>query len=57
MSLYDYQNKRHNLAVEERLEVLKDCNCNQILGELYFKTERINLAKERLKILCNCEEY
>ncbi len=32
---------------------------NQKLGELYFNTERIDLAKERLKILsnCNCKEY
>ena len=30
-----------------------------ILGELYVATNRIDLAKERLKILesCNCEEY
>ena len=32
---------------------------NEYLGELYVVTNRINLAKERLKILenCNCEEY
>ena len=32
---------------------------NEYLGELYVKTNRINLAKERLKVLenCNCEEY
>tara|TARA_B100000035_G_C20715866_1_gene429030 strand:- start:5 stop:514 length:510 start_codon:yes stop_codon:yes gene_type:complete len=32
---------------------------NQRLGELYFNTNRISLAKEKLKILskCNCEEY
>ena len=32
---------------------------NEYLGELYVATNRINLAKERLKILenCNCEEY
>ena len=32
---------------------------NQKLGELYFNTERIDLAKEKLKILssCRCEEY
>ena len=32
---------------------------NQRLGELYFKTKRTTLAKEKLKILsnCNCEEY
>ena len=32
---------------------------NEYLGELYFNTDRIELAKERLNILksCNCEEY
>ena len=32
---------------------------NEYLGELYVATNRIYLAKERLKILenCNCEEY
>ena len=32
---------------------------NEYLGELYVVTGRVNLAKERLKILenCNCEEY
>ena len=32
---------------------------NQKLGELYFNTERVNLAQEKLKKLskCNCEEY
>ena len=32
---------------------------NEYLGELYVATNRINLAKERLKILenCKCEEY
>ena len=32
---------------------------NEYLGELYVATNRIDLAKERLKILenCNCEEY
>ena len=32
---------------------------NEYLGELYVATNRIELAKERLKILkgCNCEEY
>ena len=32
---------------------------NEYLGELYVVTNRLNLAKERLKILesCNCEEY
>ena len=32
---------------------------NEYLGELYVATNRINLAKKRLKVLesCNCEEY
>ena len=32
---------------------------NEYLGELYVQTNRIELAKERLGILknCNCEEY
>ena len=32
---------------------------NEYLGELYVATNRVNLAKERLKVLesCNCEEY
>ena len=32
---------------------------NEYLGELYVKTNRLELAKERLSVLknCNCEEY
>ncbi len=32
---------------------------NEYLGELYIATNRLDLAKERLKVLetCNCEEY
>ena len=32
---------------------------NEYLGELYINTNRIELAKERLKVLksCNCKEY
>ena len=32
---------------------------NEYLGELYVVTDRIELAKERLSVLknCNCEEY
>ena len=32
---------------------------NEYLGELYVQTDRIDKAKERLKVLenCNCEEY
>tara|TARA_Y100000590_G_scaffold250211_1_gene281086 strand:+ start:1787 stop:2257 length:471 start_codon:yes stop_codon:yes gene_type:complete len=32
---------------------------NEYLGELYVQTNRIDLAKERLEVIkdCNCEEY
>ena len=32
---------------------------NEYLGELYVQTNRISMAKDRLKILenCNCEEF
>ena len=32
---------------------------NEYLGEIYIQTNRIDLAKERLEVLknCNCEEY
>ena len=32
---------------------------NEYLGELYLKTNRIELAKERLEVLksCKCEEF
>ena len=32
---------------------------NEYLGELYVVTNRLDLAKEKLKVLesCNCEEY
>ena len=42
------------------LEIKPDHNgINEYLGELYVKTQRIDLAKERLAVLkdCNCEEY
>ena len=37
----------------------KHLGINEYLGELYFQTNRIELAKERLEVLqgCNCEEY
>ena len=37
----------------------KHIGINEYLGELYFATNRMDLAKERLSILegCNCEEY
>ena len=42
------------------LEIKPDHNgINEYLGELYVQTQRIDLAKERLAVLkdCNCEEY
>ena len=42
------------------LEIKPDHNgINEYLGELYVKTNRIELAKKRLEVLknCNCEEY
>ena len=42
------------------LKIKPDHNgINEYLGELYVKTGRMNLAKERLAVLksCNCEEY
>tara|TARA_B100000989_G_scaffold149626_1_gene111559 strand:+ start:16 stop:504 length:489 start_codon:yes stop_codon:yes gene_type:complete len=37
----------------------KHVGINEYLGELYVATNRLDLAKERLKILetCNCDEY
>ena len=42
------------------LKIKPDHNgINEYLGELYVKTNRLELAKERLAVLknCNCEEY
>ena len=42
------------------LEINPDHNgINEYLGELYVQTQRMDLAKERLSVLkdCNCEEY
>ena len=56
--LGDYENGERfyleGLAIEPN-----HIGINEYLGELYVVTNRISLAKERLKILenCNCEEY
>ena len=56
--LGDYENGEkyylQGLAIEPN-----HIGINEYLGELYVATNRIDLAKERLKILenCNCEEY
>ena len=42
------------------LKIKPDHNgINEYLGELYVQTQRMDLAKERLAVLkdCNCEEY
>ena len=56
--LGDYENGEkyylQGLAIEPN-----HIGINEYLGELYVATNRIDLAKERLSILenCNCEEY
>ena len=56
--LGDYENGEkyylQGLAIEPN-----HIGINEYLGELYVTTNRLDLAKERLKILenCNCEEY
>ena len=56
--LGDYENGEkyylQGLAIEPN-----HIGINEYLGELYVVTNRLNLAKERLKILenCNCKEY
>ena len=56
--LGDYENGEkyylQGLAIEPN-----HIGINEYLGELYVVTNRIDLAKERLKVLenCNCEEY
>ena len=56
--LGDYENGEkyylQGLAIEPN-----HIGINEYLGELYVATNRLDLAKERLKILenCNCEEY
>ena len=56
--LGDYENGEkyylQGLAIEPN-----HIGINEYLGKLYVATDRLDLAKERLKILenCNCEEY
>ena len=56
--LGDYENGEkyylQGLAIEPN-----HIGINEYLGELYVATNRLDLAKERLEILknCNCEEY
>ena len=56
--LGDYENgeKYYLLGLEIKPDHV---GINEYLGELYVVTNRIDLAKDRLKVLesCNCEEY
>ena len=56
--LGDYENGEKYYLQGLEIEP-KHIGINEYLGELYVATNRLNLAKERLKILenCNCEEY
>jgi len=56
--LGDYENGEKYYLLGLEIEP-KHIGINEYLGELYVATNRLNLAKERLKILenCNCEEY
>ena len=56
--LGDYENgeKYYLLGLEIKPDHV---GINEYLGELYVATNRIDLAKDRLKVLesCNCDEY
>ena len=56
--LGDYENGEKYYLQGLEIEP-KHIGINEYFGELYVATNRLNLAKERLKILenCNCEEY
>ena len=56
--LGDYENGEKYYLLGLKIEP-NHIGINEYLGELYVATNRIDLAKERLKILesCNCEEY
>jgi len=56
--LGDYENGEKYYLLGLEIEP-NHIGINEYLGELYVATNRLNLAKERLKILenCNCEEY
>jgi len=56
--LGDYENGEKYYLLGLKIEP-NHVGINEYLGELYVATNRIDLAKERLKILesCNCEEY
>ena len=56
--LGDYENGEKYYLLGLEIEP-KHVGINEYLGELYVATNRMDLAKERLKILenCKCEEY
>ena len=56
--LGDYENGEKYYLLGLKIEP-NHIGINEYLGELYVATNRLNLAKERLKILenCNCKEY
>ena len=56
--LGDYENGEKYYLMGLEIEP-NHTGINEYLGELYVTTNRMDLARERLKILenCNCEEY
>jgi tetratricopeptide (TPR) repeat protein len=56
--LGDYENGEKYYLLGLEIDP-KHTGINEYLGELYIVTNRIDLAKERLKVLenCKCEEY
>ena len=56
--LGDYENGEKYYLMGLEIEP-NHTGINEYLGELYVTTNRLALAKERLKVLesCNCEEY
>ena len=56
--LGDYENGEKYYLMGLKIEP-NHTGINEYLGELYVTTNRMDLARERLKVLenCNCEEY
>ena len=54
-----YYEKAENYYLEGLAIDPTHAGINEYLGELYIVTNRIDLAKERLEVLknCDCEEY
>ena len=55
----EYYEKAENYYLEGLAIEPNHTGINEYLGELYVITNRVDLAKERLEVLknCNCEEY